>query len=779
MLHNFTVVLIIILASSLSFCQKNNPKNYAVVIGVNGKNEPVLNFADDDARAFSVLLEKSNFNVLLLADTSAMYDRLAYFMKNVHANIKRGDNFFLYFAGHSTTNQRDSYISNKSQDSDFQLLLNNADPINHTNTIQKIFFEDYQREFVLKRGANFFVFLDVCNAEDVAEITKYANSQKNTIMWVLSAGENQQSIESTQISHKINGRNSDGAGLFTHSLIESFTKKPMDVCNENNIQNIKLIDLQERLLCRFNSMHKNLINIRQTPKVISSDSLIYTLIPIKIISDSSFQNSSFIDTKYFDPTNFTFPREFNELKLLSKIIPLNKKIDYYNKFNFDHCKDESIFLRFKIISCEQSRWQVFLNSLETEWRNQKESNGDIVSPNSIQKAFQYRNDINTIFEFDSTYKNEELLALKDFLGVLVNLKNIKNNDENDNYEIINSAIQLLEKPNQKRIAKYTFNLLSKLHLKNCDKNKAKSCLEELHYYDITNPVAYNGLAILKEDESNNIHIDTIIHLYQKAISYSCKKYDSPYVNLALFYSKIKEADSAKKYIDLALQVTNDHHNRYTEALIYEKLNNSGSINVKEKYLRLLNTPDGMMDSRIYVGLGNTYFNSKSYDSASYYYEKAISLNPKSDLAWKNFALSLKKLKILHLRTKEILVKENVYCKNPNYWNILGQYYYTIASINQLDSVKKNYLENALDYYEKALIFTDDGSNKSDCYFNIACLNSLLNINKYCKENLLKSVKYYTKERAKLINQISTENDLENFRNSKFYDQFLQSYENDK
>jgi tetratricopeptide (TPR) repeat protein len=667
-------------------------ETYALVVGIsNYKYLKPLSYADHDAQLFADFLRTKaggsikDQNLMLLQNDSAKSgDFWANFTK-LSSRLKKGDRFYLYFAGHGDGVQ---------DINEYYLLLQDCEPANDpnnylagTHTIQIHNLKN--RIFLLtKKGIDVILILDACRTNELPGgyasqmmQTNVAESRMGEIM-MLATGAGEVSIESPLIGN--------GHGLFTFYLIDGLSGLA-DKEDGNNNGEVTLAELQDWVRRKVRITAESRFRTKQVPyfccgeknnaSLVKVDSAFFeqwtlaktaggVTAPLAINKIRSAQATSLRDTSIIAIYN-RFNTAVKNLNLWGKTSSAAALYDSMRTAYPSHSLTEEagFHLAAQFINFTQQKINLYLaakdesiitQSLSPETQDaanelissQLKRQLKISSVNWGEAAAMYEKAMELLTPYDST-------APKNMLPNLYFLKArqlVFSNSPADKRQALSYAYRAYNYDRSKAYIVHTLGL----SLSENSKHDSALIIEKtalqlapkwsyvlhaigLNFYELHQPdsaiyylreairinpkseLPYSGMGIVYEDLDKT---DSSLYYYKAAIRIN-PQYEFQYNNLGVFYAKLNSYDSAVYYYKQALRLNPAYEYSVSNlAIAFEKWKKYDSAIVYYRKAHQLN-PNF---EKLYTHLARIYLNGlNKADSAIVYYNRAIQANPSNNI----------------------------------------------------------------------------------------------------------------------------------------------------
>lgn len=663
-------------------------ETYALVVGIsNYKYLKPLSFADHDAQLFADYLRTKaggsikEQNLILLKNDSAKSGDFWANLTKLSSRVKKGDRFYLYFAGHGDGVQ---------EINEYFLLLQDCEPANDpnnylagTHTIQ-IYNLKNRIGALTKKGVEVVLILDACRTNELPGgyasqmmQTNVAESRMGEIM-MLATGAGEVSIESPLIGN--------GHGLFTFYLIDGLSGLA-DKEDGNNNGEVTLAELQDWVRRKVRLKADQQFRTKQVPyfccgekdnsSLVKVDSVFFeqwgiikatsgTNAPVAIHKLRNAQATTLRDSSIIALYN-RFNVAVKNLKLwggtssaaalydsmrvvfpshaLTEEAGFNLAAQFMNftqqKINlYLSAKDETIIAQSLGPETQDAANELISSQLKRQLK--------ISSVNWGEAAAMYEKAIELLTPYDSTAQKNmlpNLYFLKARQLVFSNSPAEKkqalayayrayNDDRSKAYIVHTLGLCLTEnnkydsalivEKNALQLAPKWSYVLHAIGLNFHELHQSDSAIYYLKEAIRINPkseLPYSVMGFVYEDLNKN---DSSLYYYKEAIRIN-PKYEFQYNNLGVLFAKLNRFDSAVHYYKQALLLNPSYEYAVGNlAIAFEKWKKYDSAVVYYKKMNQMNPNN----EKLYTNLARIYLNGfNKADSAIVYYNRALQANP--------------------------------------------------------------------------------------------------------------------------------------------------------
>jgi tetratricopeptide (TPR) repeat protein len=542
---------------------------YALIIGIS-KYEYLDNllYADDDAVLFYQELFnrlQGSLKVSLLVDQTATRAAICAALYEIKGLAKEGDNIIVYFAGHGD-------VENEFESG--YLLAYDTYKTNYAATAVSIATIEQFIDFFARKEITTTLIIDACrsgnlsggisgSASTISAIeSRFKHTQK-----LLSCQPNQLSLEKAY--------SGGGHGVFTYYLSKGLNGE----ADRNNDGGITLREMDLYL----ENVGLNTSN-QQNPRVQGDPN---STIFYKNLNKINFQNEKEPITKLEYSGNYRFIN-YNDIAISKDTLFVKFQKEILEN-NLVSDKSHSAYEIYKHAIRQKISGEVILamGILLTE-KLDDESNKwisraiiDEISPNSMSeitivlKSILYLETIKKLIQEDDFRLNEWEAKIKYYKGILAFLRyNIK--------EMKEAIPGLIEAGKVLKNQSWLHNCLGLLYYYTNQHQEAikefKRCLLLTPKW----PSVWNNIGLAQSDYESIIS-------YKQAITLSYKKRCITLCNIAKGFKEVGNIDSMKYYLNESILADSNYHSSWEL-------------------------------------MGDNHFENKSYDSAAYFYKKAIRLD---------------------------------------------------------------------------------------------------------------------------------------------------------
>lgn len=581
---------------------------YAIITGVsNYPGISPLKFADKDALLFRDFLKTPNGgntkpeNILELINENA---KAADFNVKAYSwlqrkNLKKGDRLYIYFSGHGDAMNQDLYFflpydCAPSKDDHNYLGTGNI----NMHTVKTLFIKPQ-----VNKGVDVILIVDACRTNELPGGKEGQESFSNNFIaeekmgdvMLLSTGAGQVSVESPSIGN--------GHGLFTYYLIDGLAgAADKDSLIGDSDGKVSLAEIGSYVKNQVRRIARTEYNTVQIPYYCCAEKDLAT---IAVVDNSTFvawENSKKIMALSSDQNLFTASRiRQGEKGIGSGAERDTSQIRVYNRF-VNSLKSE------KLIG--ESSAEMYYNELEKYWPG-----NDITEDAKYSLAAKYLN--------FCQQKINLFISGKGMIHILQMEKEIKNDQkETDNTAITDLGEQLKK---LKTLVTTGFDIAATMMEKATVLLKTEPVLLE--------PIIpkLDFLKTMAAYSSKKSDLELVRKLCRQAIA-SDPQSPSAYLLMGWIYQDMQD-DSCEFYFRKAAAMApkwaypmNGLGNFYAV-----KNNKAEAVGYFFRAIQM----DSLYSSA-YRNIGMTYYNQKVFDSAKYYFKRAIDLDPCDTYANENY-----------------------------------------------------------------------------------------------------------------------------------------------
>ncbi len=572
---------------------------YAIITGVSKyKGINPLKYADKDAILFRDFLKTPSGgytkpeNILSLINENA---KAADFNVGAYSwlqtkKLKKGDRLYIYFSGHGDAMNEDLYFflpydCEPNKDDNNYLGTGNI----NLHTVKTLFIKPQ----VLK-GVEVFLIMDACRTNELPGgkegqqnfTNNFIAEQKMGDVILLSTGAGQVSIESPTIGN--------GHGLFTYYLVDGLAgAADKDSLMGDNNGRVSLSEISAYVKNIVKRRARTDFNTVQIPYYCCAEKDMATITKVDMDTYTAWENSKKLQEMSPDQNFFAT----NTIRQGERAISLNENMDtlqiaIYNQFT-DAISNE------KLIG--ESSAEKYYQILEQTWPGSR-----ITEDAKFSLAAKYLN--------FCQQKINLFLSGKGLIHIVFMEKELnKEKKENDKTYFADLGEQIKK---LKTLVTTGFDVANDMMEKAIVLLKNDSELIE--------PVLPKRAFLKTMSAYSNKSTETkdLIQLCRKAIA-SDPKSPAGYLLMGWIYQDILD-DSCAYYFNKAATIAPKWAYPMNGLGNYYISRNNKKVALK--YFHLAVSLDNLY-SNAYRNLGMTYYNQKIFDSAKYFFKKAIDLDP--------------------------------------------------------------------------------------------------------------------------------------------------------
>lgn len=697
MKRTFTLLLAPLLFPTFFFAQQgeNEGEVYAIVVGISKYNyiRP-LNYADRDADLFASLLRSAaggrikEENLFVLKNDSANAGNFwSTLLRVSNKNLKKGDRVYIFFAGHG---------DGVKGLNEYYLLLSDCQAGNDGNNyllsigVIDMYHLKNRIGVLINKGAEVILVLDACRSNELAggyASQVFSSSIIQTKVGeiaMLATGPGQISIEDASFGQ--------GHGLFTYNLVDAMSGRADDEGDGNGDKKITLGEIQNWVSKNVNQMSAK-FNVNQSPVFCCEDKGNTTI----GLVDSSFNvtwnqlkrlnntlpgggdktqrsNNSSVDSNLLGLYN-----KFNSARNKNNLWGAGSADDYYDqmKTKFPEQKlteDARYALASSFINFAQQKINLYLEGLDllsVEILREKSDSlnqDEFISEEyeRIKKAVSEKWTIAGMM----LQKAGALLSTSNDSTILIQLR------PKINFLLARGFLSY-EKENR-------LNYDQALKIAN-DAYKADSsaaytaeCLGLLYAYRLSFQYRFSN-HLIEFDFGSSKRSDTSLYFFHKATKLA-PNWPSPYRSIALKVYGSYSQDSAVMYLKKAINLNPNNPTTYLITADFLMPFRPGYDSVMYYYKKALalSPQSGLPEIYSKIGraftrnpTGEKYFIRMDKDSASWYSNKALSLDKSTVIAYRTLVNIYEREKkfdsvLVIYRQARAAMPES---PNPYYWLI--------------------------------------------------------------------------------------------------------------
>jgi tetratricopeptide (TPR) repeat protein len=603
-------------------------KTYALIIGISDyKNISKLNYADKDGMAFEQFLRSKtggnipNERIYSFYNAAANKINIANALSEISKKLVPGDKFYFFFAGHGdmeVINQTDNGL----------LLLHDSPKDGYFGIIDDVVEVNQLRKYLnpySEKGVEIFYIVDACHS---GKLSGGDEGRKQTAAALLSVWGKEYKILScqpNQLSYE-EAKWGGGRGIFSLKLEEGIKGKA-----DSNKDGI--ITMYELYLFTLAEVTRE-TNFKQIPLINGDLSKPFS---VKSITDSAetiqvkvskyiFEDSS-ETVRRFSPTILKWYNKFDSLiKRGDLIMPYTENaVSMYRKFIQTNSDKQTIFfIQKQLIAALSKRFNVIVSPLLQGERSVSSKYECRLSARELDTCLSILGEQHYLY---SNFKARKLYM--DAMSLTWAL-----NEEEYNFGLKNTveaAIDSLEKsyelePN----AAYTSLALGERYAILANTINAEK------YFNIYLSLRPNGVWAqysLGKVYAKMGQYSKAENLFSKVLQQNPNYY---YVitdlsDMQLFQNKFNEA---KKTLNRTLAFGDTAYYYSCLGLMYGKSNKPDSAIYFYKAAK--NVYKVEFDAQIDNNIGHMYWVKRQYDSAKYYFNSVLKINPKNPFS--NFNL---------------------------------------------------------------------------------------------------------------------------------------------
>jgi len=602
-------------------------QTYALIIGISDYNRiEKLKYADRDAIAFEQLLKSKiggsipDEQIYSLHNAAANKINVANALTAIAKKLKPGDKFYFFFAGHGdmeVTSQTDNGL----------LLLYDSPKDGYFGIIDDVIEVNQLRKFLTpfsEKGVDIIYIVDACHS---GKLSGGEQGRKQTAaallsMWgreykILSCQPNQLSYEDPKLG--------GGRGVFSLKLEEGLKGKA-DANNDG------IITMYELYVFTLSEVTKA-TGFKQIPLINGDLSKPFSIKPISV-TDTTFEaiqiqsgfEDSILTVNKFSPAVLKWYNQFDSLiKKDDLIMPYTKNaVLMYRKFiQTNNDRQTIFFIQKQLVAALSNRFNVIVSPL-------------LQGETSISTKYECRlsaRELDTCLSIlgDRHYLYPNFKARKLYMDAM-SLTWALNEDEYNfgMKSAVEAAIDSLEKsyelePN----AAYTSLALGERYAILANPSNAEK------YFKVYLSLRPNGIWAqysLGKVYAKMGQYSKAENLFSKVLQQNPEYYViTDLSDMQLFQNKFNEA---KKTLYMILAFGDTAYYYSCLGLMYGKSNKPDSAIYFYKAAKNVKKVD--FDTQIDNNIGHMYWVKRQYDSAKYYFNSVLKINPKNPFS--NFNL---------------------------------------------------------------------------------------------------------------------------------------------
>lgn len=583
---------------------------YAIITGIsNYRGINPLKYADKDALLFRDFLRTPSGgntkpeNILSLINDSAKaadFNVKAYSWL-LRKKLKKGDRLYLYFSGHGDAMSEDLYFflpydCEPNKDDHNYLGTGNI----NMHSVKTLFIKPQ-----VQKGVEVLLIMDACRTNELPGgqtgqqnfTNNFIAEQKMGDIILLSTGAGQVAIESPAIGN--------GHGLFTYYLVDGLAgAADKDSLDGDNNGQVSLAEISSYVKNQVRRKARTDFNTVQIPYYCCGEKDQATIAKIDPATYAAWQNSKKLQELSGDQNLFTVNTSSQAQKGVGNLTQRDTlQIEIYNRFS-------GALKREKLIGEESA--ETYYNQLEKNWPG-----SNLTEDARFSLAAKYLN--------FCQQKLNLFLSGKGLVHILLMEKEIskdKKEKANEQGDITDLDEQIKK---LKTLVTTGFDVAAVMMEKALGLLKTEPAMQEpfLPKADFLNTMAAYS--------NKKIKLKDVIPYCRKAIE-SDPASASGYLLMGWIYQDMQD-DSSAFYFRKAAAIAPKWAYPMNGLGNYYFLKN----NKKEALVYFFNAIKlDKLYSSAYRSIGMTYYNQKVFDSAKYYFKKAVDIDPCDSYANENY-----------------------------------------------------------------------------------------------------------------------------------------------